>query len=233
MTQQTGQIEQKSEGNSQIISGVVAILAVMLAFDVALLILPAALPGLAASIQADNTKVYWYLSRGSAISAYVLLWMSMVLGLLMTNRMAKHWPGAPAANDLHQYVSLLGLGLTAFHAVILTGDAYLKINLAQIITPFGVSSYRPFQVGLGQIAFFLWAIIAASFYVKKHIGIKAWKLIHFFSFILFGFALVHGLASGTDTGETWMQAIYWLSAAGILLLTVYRVVMAAANKVLE
>jgi predicted ferric reductase len=232
MTQQTGQIEQKVESKS-LISAVVAILGVMMAVDAALLVLPAVLPGLAASLQADNAKFYWYLSRGSAVSAYVLLWMSMILGLLMSNRLAKHWPGAPAANDLHQYVSLLGLGLTAFHAVILTGDAYLKLNLAQIAIPFGVSSYRPFQVGLGQIAFILWAIVAASFYVKKRIGVKAWKLVHFFSFVLFGFALIHGITSGSDTGETWMRVIYWSSAASILLLTVYRVLMAAANQFME
>jgi predicted ferric reductase len=233
MTQQTAQIEKDVNSNSQMLSAVVGVLAVLLAIDSALFILPAALPGLAASLQADNAKVYWYLSRGSAVSAYVLLWISMILGLLLSNRLAKHWPGAPAANDLHQYVSLLGLGLTAFHAVILTGDAYLKINLAQILAPFGVASYRPVQVGLGQIAFLLWAIVAASFYVKKRIGVKTWKWIHFFSFILFGFALIHGITSGTDTGETWMQAIYWSSAASILLLTVYRILMVVANQLME
>jgi predicted ferric reductase len=233
MAQQTGHIEQRVESNSSIISAVVAVLAILVAIDTAVLILPAVLPGLAASLQADNAKFYWYLSRGSAVSAYVLLWMSMIFGLLMSNRMAKHWPGAPAANDLHQYVSLLGLGLTAFHAVILTGDAYLKLNIAQIITPFGVASYRPFQVGLGQIAFFLWAIVAASFYVKKRIGVKAWKSIHFFSFVLFGFALIHGITSGSDSGETWMQVIYWSSAASILMLTVYRVLMAVINEFSE
>lgn len=233
MTQQSNQIEQSTGNSSQLITATVAILAILVAVDTAFLVLPAVLPGLATSIQAENAKVYWYLSRGSAVSAYVLLWISMILGLMLSNRMAKHWPGAPAANDLHQYVSLLGLGLTAFHAAILTGDAYLKINFGQIITPFGVSSYRPIQVGLGQIAVYLWIIVAASFYVKQRIGHKAWKLIHFSSFILFFFALVHGLTSGTDTGETWMQVIYWSSAASVLLLTVYRALMAFANKVME
>lgn len=233
MTQQSGSIEQKTNINPKMISTTVIMLAVVLSVDAALLILPAALPGLAASLQADNAKVYWYLSRGSAISAYILLWMSMILGLLLSNRLAKHWPGAPAANDLHQYVSLLGLGLTAFHGVILTGDAYLKINLSQVFTPFGVSSYRPFQVGIGQIAFFLWFIVTASFYVKKLIGVKAWRSIHFFSFILFAFSMIHGITSGTDTGETWMQIIYWSSAASVLFLTVYRVLKAAAATLLE
>ena len=33
-------------------------------------------------------KAYWYLSRSSAIVAYILLWISMVLGLAITNKLA-------------------------------------------------------------------------------------------------------------------------------------------------
>jgi len=233
MAQQTGQIEQRTNPDSFLLTSTVSVLAAILAVDAVLIILPAILPGMVESIQSENAKIYWYLSRGSAVTAYVLLWMSMVLGLLMTNRVAKHWPGAAVTNDLHQFISLLGLGLVIFHAVILAGDSYMKLGLAQVLIPFSGSTYRPVQVAFGQIALYLWIIIAASFYMKKRIGGKSWKFIHFFSFILFFIAMVHGITSGTDSGEIWMQVIYWGSAASILFLTVYRVLMAIANKVIE
>jgi predicted ferric reductase len=233
MTQQTGQIEQRTNPDSFLLTTTVGALAVILAVDVVLISLPAILPGMVESIQSENAKIYWYLSRGSAVTSYVLLWMSMVMGLLMTNRMAKHWPGAAVTNDLHQFVSLMGLGFVIFHAVILAGDSYMKLGLAQILIPFSGSAYRPLQVGVGQIAVYLWIIISASFYVKKRIGIKTWRFIHFSSFILFAFAMVHGITSGTDTGETWMKVIYWSSAASVLLLTVYRILLAVANQVME
>jgi predicted ferric reductase len=233
MTQQSGQIEQRTNPDSTLLTTTVGVLAVILAVDAALTILPAFLPGMVESIQSENAKIFWYLSRGSAVTAYVLLWMSMVLGLLLSNRLAKHWPGAAAANDVHQFVSLLGLGLVIFHAVILTGDSYMKLGLAQILIPFSGSTYRPIQVAFGQFAVYIWIIVAASFYVKKRIGIKSWKFIHFFSFVLFLIAMIHGITSGTDSGEIWMQVVYWGSAASVLFLTVNRVLMAIASKVLE
>lgn len=41
----------------------------------------------------------------------------MVLGLGITNKMARLWPGAPTAFAIHEYVSLLGLVLMGDHFV--------------------------------------------------------------------------------------------------------------------
>jgi predicted ferric reductase len=93
----------------------------------AVLLLPAWLPGLSQSLLGAEPKAYWYLARASAGVAFGLLWLSMVFGLLITNRMARLWPGGPAAFDLHQHASLLGLAFGLFHALILLGDGYMTI----------------------------------------------------------------------------------------------------------
>lgn len=193
-------------------------------------ILPTWIPAMAQSATGENIKVYWYLSRGSAVVAYLLLWGSMVLGLLMTNKMARYWPGAPAAYDLHEYVSLLGLGFVLFHALILMGDSYIQLDLLQILVPFGSVNFKPIQVALGQYGFYLWGLLVGTFYIRKKLGMKTWRLIHFASFVSFLFAMLHGITSGTDTSAGWMQTIYWTSAGSLLFLTVYRVLMAASNK---
>ncbi|HEX7555608.1 MAG TPA: hypothetical protein VF338_03210, partial [Leptolinea sp.] len=172
----------------------------------------------------------WYLSRGSAVVGYVLLWVSMMLGLLMTNKMSRYWPGAPAAYDLHEYVSLLGLGFVLFHALILMGDTYIKLNLLQILLPFGSINYRPVGVALGQFGFYMWVILNATFDIRKKIGNKTWRLIHFASFVSFFFAMLHGITSGTDTSAWWMQLIYWISAFSTLFLTLYRIVAVLVKK---
>jgi hypothetical protein len=81
--------------------------------------------GLSGSLVWDAPKGYWYLSRASAWMAFALLWLSMALGLLITNRLARVWPGGPNAFDLHQHVSLLALAFSLFHALILLGDRYV------------------------------------------------------------------------------------------------------------
>lgn len=179
---------------------------------------------LASSLAGSAPKAYWYMSRGSAFVALGLLWMSMMFGLLITDKMARMWPGAPTAFALHEFVSLLGLAFAMFHALILLGDHYINYTLAQILMPFGSVNYHPTWVGLGQIGFYAWAIISATFYVRQWIGSKTWKFVHYVSFFSFIIAVLHGLASGTDTTTPWAQAVYWSLGATVLFLTVYRVV---------
>ncbi len=187
--------------------------------------LPNLAPNLAKSLLGESPKAYWYLSRASAIVAYLLIWASMALGLLITNKMARLWPGGPAAFELHEYVSLLGLAFALFHALILIGDRYINYNLAQVLLPFGSYGYKPFWVGLGQVGFYLSLIVTATFYARKPLGGKTWRVIHYASFLAFVLALGHGLASGTDSSTFWMKAMYWFSAGSVLLLFVYRVIV--------
>src|SRR5574341_1204377 len=119
----------------------------------AVVVLPTWLPGLSASLLGNEPKAYWYLSRASAMVAYGLLWLSMAFGLIITNKLARVWPGGPTAFDLHQFASLIGLAFALFHALILMGDKYVNYNLAQVLVPFNSSGYKPVWVGLGQIGF--------------------------------------------------------------------------------
>ena len=188
----------------------------------ALAVLPVWLPQVSTSLAGPEPKAYWYLSRASALVAYVLLWHSMMLGLGMTNRLARLWPGGPAAFDLHRHASLLGLVFALFHALVLMGDRYIGYTFAQVFTPFASASYRPLWVGLGQIGLYGMALVGLSFYVRGAIGQRLWRLIHFLSFAVFLLALVHGLLSGTDSPAVWARGLYWLSGGSLLFLTIYR-----------
>ncbi len=195
----------------------------------ALIIIPTWAPTLTGTLLGANPKAYWYLSRGAGFVALGLLWISMVLGLLITDKVAKSWPGAPAAFAIHEYVSLLGLVFVAFHALILIGDQYIKYQLVQVLLPFGSVNYHPVWVGLGQIGFYVWAIISATFYVRQKIGPKAWRFIHYASFFNFVVAMIHGLAAGTDHATLWAQAVYWTMGASTLFLTAYRIAASASG----
>jgi predicted ferric reductase len=205
-------------------------LAIILGALTAVMVLPAWLPGLSTSLTGEAPKVFWYLSRGTALVGLILLWMSMVLGIMITNRLARIWPGGPVAFDLHQYVSLVGLGFGLFHPLILLGDHYLKPSLLEIFIPFTVQQYHPFWVGLGQIAFYSWAIVVGSFYLRKQMGNKAWRFVHFFSFLTFVFVLVHGIFSGTDSTTAWVNILYWTAAGSTLLLLFYRILTTVGMK---
>lgn len=194
----------------------------------AILVLPGWIPGMSASISGEQPKVFWYLSRASAIIAYFLLWASMVLGVGITNKAAAIWPGLPSAIELHQFFTILGMIFALFHGLILAGDAYLKPTLGQIFTPFSMSQYRPISVGIGQIAFYLWIVITISFYARRIITKKGWRILHYFSYLTYIIALMHGLSAGTDTGLNWTRMIYGSTFIILLAMTVYRIVRSRA-----
>ncbi|CAG0932739.1 hypothetical protein TFLX_02726 [Thermoflexales bacterium] len=199
------------------------LLAVALGAFAAAIVLPNWLPGLSQSLLGNEPKVYWYLSRASAVVAYSLLWLSMALGLSITNKLARVWPGGPAAFDLHQFASLIGLAFALFHALILLGDKYINYDLGQVLVPFNSTGYKPVWVGLGQIGFYLLAIVGLSFYMRKRLGNRMWRLIHYLSFFTFVLALLHGIFAGTDSAGFAIQVFYWASGASLLFLLIYRI----------
>ena len=101
----------------------------------------------------------------------------MALGLAITNKLARAWPGGPTIAALHDYTSLLGLAFGCFHALILTGDRYTNYTLAQVLVPFASVNYRPLWVGLGQIGLYLMGIVGLSLYVRRWIGYR-WSTVN-------------------------------------------------------
>jgi predicted ferric reductase len=189
------------------------------------IVLPLWLPGLTYSLLGEQPKAYWLLSRGSAWAAFTLLWLSMVSGLIVTNKIARLWPGGPTAIDLHEYFSLLGMSLGLFHALILMGDHYINYTLPQVLIPFNSVNYRPLWVGIGQLSFYLGLVVTFTFYVRKQIKPRTWRLIHYLSFAQFLMVMVHGIYSGTDVTAPWAIQVYWWSAASLLFLFIYRMLI--------
>jgi predicted ferric reductase len=185
---------------------------------VALVLLPDVAPALAASLSAPQPKLWWHLSRTSGLVSYALLTVSTLLGLLLSTKFAKSWPGASAAFSLHEHASILGLALGCFHAVVLLGDRHTPFTLAELLIPFG-AAYRPAAVGLGQLTLYGTALLVSTFYVRKRIGQRVWRLIHFASFGVFAAALGHALAAGTDR---LLVLVGIAPAAAALFFAVYR-----------
>ncbi len=190
---------------------------------VAVMTLESWLPGLALSLLGPQPHAYWDLARTGGIVAYLLIWMSIVFGLLITNKFARIWPGGPLAMDMHQFMSLLGFAFALFHSLILLGDKYINFSLLQLAIPFASVNYQPLWVGLGQIAFYLMIPVTFSFYFRKHMGYAMWRAVHYGSFIVYSLITVHALLAGSDTTNPGMLLLYAGTGAVVYLLTFYRV----------
>jgi predicted ferric reductase len=174
---------------------------------------------------AVDSQVYWYMARSAGIVAYLLLWGSVAWGLMVSNKILDGIVKPPAVYELHKTLSILALVVGMFHGFILLGDTYMKFTIFDILIPF-VSPYQPFWVGLGILGLYLTAILVVSFYIKKRIGHRAWRLLHYSSFLVWIMTSLHGLMSGTDSKLLLMQVMYTAAIASVSYLLFYRIAAA-------
>ncbi len=189
----------------------------------AMLVVESWLPGLVQSLLGPDPKVFWYLSRAAGIVSYLLLWLSVTLGLAVSNKMARLWAGGPMAVELHEFSALLGFVFAAFHGLVLLGDQFISYTPFQLLFPFASVNYQPLWVGLGQIAFYLMIPVTFSFYVRKRIGYNVWRTLHYGSFIVYSLMTIHGMLAGSDTTNPGMLVLYAVTGAFVYFMTLYRI----------
>jgi hypothetical protein len=206
--------------------------AVLAAVLIILPLLPGLISNLAYSFHSFGgkaPKIYWYLSRAAGFVSFTILWVSMALGLGITNKLVRVWPGAPSAFAVHQFTSLLGLAFAAYHGLVLMGDHFVDFSLPRLLIPFSIA-YETFWIGLGQVCFYVWLAVVLSFYIRQRIGQKTWRLLHYVNFVVYVMGFMHGIKSGTDSDVPWVSGYFWTSAAILVALLVYRIYDTSSKK---
>ncbi len=172
----------------------------------------------------SDEKLSWHLVRAGGLTAYSLLGASTLWGLILSSRIIKDWSPGPMAMLLHTTVSWLAVGLSVAHAGMLMFDTYFKYTLRDLIVPF-VGPYRPVEVGLGVLGLWLAFTIAISFGQRKRIGQKAWRWLHYTSYVAFLLVTAHSLTAGTDSGGPGLKLLtgfFTFSTFGLLGLRILR-----------
>jgi sulfoxide reductase heme-binding subunit YedZ len=207
-------------------------IAVALALGVAVgaviaLTLPSAVAGIAGLALTTPEKIPWVTSRVTAFVAYLAIAGSVVYGLLLSTKILDAIAHRPVSFALHQDLAAVGLGLAGIHGALLALDRTIHFTLADLLVPFA-SPYRPIAVGLGQLALYVVVLVTLSFYARRRIGTRAWRLLHYLTFLAFAGATAHGILAGTDTTKPWAFAIYAASTVAVVFLTTYRIVLGVA-----
>ena len=74
-------------------------------------------------------------------------------------------------------------------------------------------------------------IVIASFPLRRVIGAKAWRRLHWATYAMFALAAVHGIASGTDTSRPWAMAFYAATLGTVAAATVWRALVPPPRRV--
>jgi predicted ferric reductase len=195
---------------------------------VTLLVVETILGVVAYAATTSNSHMFWYLSRTSALLAYILLFINIIFGLGLKTRYFDKISARWQSFDLHQFTALLTMGLITFHIFILLGDQYMSPAFKDLLVPFQ-GAYRPFWVALGIISFYILILITLSSLLRRYISQKFWKAIHILSFVCFYIILYHGIRAGTDTANLWVQIMYIFTGASVSGLFLWRFLLAGKS----
>lgn len=172
---------------------------------------------------------FWILARASGLTAYVLLTLSVLAGLTVKSKPFGKAVRIPTVTDLHRFLALLGLGALAIHGTTLVLDSTIKITPAALLVP-GLVPYRPLWTALGVLAGELMLVVYVSFALRKRIGVRNWRRLHYVTFAVFAAATLHGLAAGTDTSHRWAIWLYAGAVGAVATATAWRVLTAGAAR---
>jgi len=172
-------------------------------------------------IVASNGQALWYLTRGSGVVALLLLTASVFLGVANTTRWkGDRWPRF-IVYGLHRNITLLAVTFTAVHVVTTIADSFAPIGFVDAFIPF-LSPYRPFWLGLGALAFDLLLALILTSFLRRRIGNRAWRLVHWLAYAAWPVAMLHSLGTGSDARAGWLLFLAVLCGIAVLAAILWR-----------
>jgi methionine sulfoxide reductase heme-binding subunit len=182
-------------------------------------------PSIAATL---GPSAYWYLARGTGAVALVLLTASVVIGILGSLRFAApRWPRF-AVDAVHRDISLLVIVVLVIHIVTSVLDGFAPITLLDGVIPF-VSPYRPLWLGLGTLSFDLLLAIVVTSLVRRRLGYRAWRAVHWLAYAGWPVAVLHGLGTGSDVKQWWMLGLTVVCVMAVLVAVWIRIARVSSD----
>ena len=178
------------------------------------------------------SKGVWYLMRSSGVVSLVLLTGVMVLGIATAGRWRPGRGPRFVTAGLHRSIALLAVCFVAVHVVTAVADPYAMVGAVSAFVPF-VGAHKALPIGLGALSVDLVVALIATSLLRRHLGLRLWRGVHWLAYLSWPVALLHGLAIGSDTRTLWMRAVAATCVAAVGGAVVLRVWSTAPGKRLE
>lgn len=167
------------------------------------------------------SELLWAFGRASGFIALALFTVALLLGIV--TRSGRPLPGMPrfSVSLIHRNVSLLASVFLVLHVVTLLFDTYAKLSLLDIVVPFA-GSFKPFWQGLGTVAFDLVVAIVVTGLLRRRIGQRAFRFVHWFTYAMWPIAVVHAIGNGTNGTSGWFLLLTAASAVLVAAAVIWR-----------
>lgn len=182
-------------------------------------------------ILGDSKMFSWYLGRASGIFAFIMLTLVTCFGLLVASRFMTKLFLPATIYDTHRFLSFIAVLAVIVHATSFLFDDFFRLSIGEALVPFLLTreyqSALGFDIGktvaIGIIASYFLILIVLTSEFRSKMSPKLWRATHYTSFVAYLLFIGHGIMSGTDSTEWWMQAIYGISAVLVFGLILFRI----------
>ena len=168
-----------------------------------------------------SSMTMWILLRAAGVGAYAMLYLSVAWGLVSTTSIVTKRISKPSSILFHQFVATVGVTLIGVHVGLLIADSFMPFGWIDVLVPMH-TTFRPVATTLGVLGMYGAVIVLVTSWLRKPIGIKAWRAIHLLAIPAFALSLAHGVLAGTDSGRSWMWGIYAFTGLSVLFLVLVR-----------
>ncbi len=157
----------------------------------------------------NEPQIWWYVTRSSAIIAWVLMTAAVVWGILLSTRVMRKIDNPSWLQDLHRYLGGTSLIMVLIHMVSLMLDEYAHFSIEELLVPFSIEPrFAGLPIALGILAFYLMVAVQGSSYLINRIPRKAWKAIHYSSYVALVAVSFHaGFSSSQDVSQLWYKSL--------------------------
>lgn len=166
-------------------------------------------------------EMLWAFGRASGVVALILFTITLILGIV--TRSGRPLPGMPrfSVSLVHRNVSLVAVVFLVLHVGTLMLDSYAKLGPIDVVVPF-LGSFKPFWQGLGTVAFDLVLAVVITGLLRRRIGQRVFRFVHWFTYAMWPIAVVHAIGNGTNGTSGWFLALAAASAILVVAAAVWR-----------
>ncbi|HLV99458.1 MAG TPA: hypothetical protein VKT82_12360 [Ktedonobacterales bacterium] len=176
---------------------------------------------LAATTASQSNTLMWYLTRTTAVAAYIVLTVLVALGLLRSTARLSGGRISWMVDEVHQFLGTLFGILVGAHLLTLLLDPFISFSPVNFVVPLN-EPYSPLAVDLGVVALWTVVLVLGSSWLRRHLPHRYWRALHYLGFITFALVTLHGLFAGTDSSLLWMRIVYAGAAAAVGFLVLMR-----------
>lgn len=163
----------------------------------------------------------WYVARAGGLTAFLMLTLSVLVGVGLAGRPTLPlWPRF-AIEDVHRFLGMLAGTFVAVHVASIYLDSYVTFPLVALVVP-GKSGYETLGVAFGVVGMELLVALAVSNRLRSHLPRRAWRTFHGIAFLVWASTLVHGLVTGTDADAVWALPLFAGAAGSVAGAVVWR-----------